>query len=456
MKKLRLLFLMLLCMVAGGAWAIDGPDLSAMTWPTPIINEDFSDATVNSSTDKHNPTITNYTALGAFNGIYCNKAGSYGIENSVFGTDNKAMFITPNGSSPIVASITNKTFGTTGAFSFKTKTSCRGYVGLYKVTDANAITHANASVYLYINNTKIQISKGSSWVDVGTYNSNTEIEVTVIYNNTTSSTNYGGDVTLAAKTAHVYVNNVCVMDGTSPKDFSIPGADIAAFRVVGALNSTTINVDDVKIYDKLPTKTENLNLAAACTDGSMYYGTYSNTSAFVVPSDLIVSEVSVIDGKLYVEDYDTNDIVPANTGVLISSDTSGEHTITLTTGGNSLLDTDNMLRATGTGITSSDMSDADANCVFYRLTMHNGTALGFYWGATDGAAFDIAANKAYLAVPTSLAKDGFGFGGDETTGINLNVNENVTNAPMYNMAGQRVGEGYKGLVIVNGKKFINK
>lgn len=48
----------------------------------------------------------------------------------------------------------------------------------------------------------------------------------------------------------------------------------------------------------------------------------------------------------------------------------------------------------------------------------------------------------------------------ETTGIsNLNVNNNDNidaNAPMYNLAGQKVGKNYKGIVIVNGKKVVRK
>ncbi len=47
-----------------------------------------------------------------------------------------------------------------------------------------------------------------------------------------------------------------------------------------------------------------------------------------------------------------------------------------------------------------------------------------------------------------------------TTGIdNLNVNANDNfdaNAPMYNLAGQKVGKNYKGVVIQNGKKMIVK
>ena len=47
-----------------------------------------------------------------------------------------------------------------------------------------------------------------------------------------------------------------------------------------------------------------------------------------------------------------------------------------------------------------------------------------------------------------------------TTGIanvDVNADENIdADAPMYNLAGQRVGKNYKGIVVVNGKKMINK
>ena len=50
------------------------------------------------------------------------------------------------------------------------------------------------------------------------------------------------------------------------------------------------------------------------------------------------------------------------------------------------------------------------------------------------------------------------FEDNSTTGItNLNVNDIFDNdAPIYNLAGQRVNKSYKGVVIVNGKKMLNK
>ena len=47
--------------------------------------------------------------------------------------------------------------------------------------------------------------------------------------------------------------------------------------------------------------------------------------------------------------------------------------------------------------------------------------------------------------------------GSETTGIQSVKSEAIDlNAPAYNLAGQKVAEGYKGVVIQNGAKRIQK
>ena len=43
---------------------------------------------------------------------------------------------------------------------------------------------------------------------------------------------------------------------------------------------------------------------------------------------------------------------------------------------------------------------------------------------------------------------------NDITGINVESNNNAQ--PIYNLSGQRVDKNYKGVVIQNGKKFINK
>lgn len=197
-----------------------------------------------------------------------------------------------------------------------------------------------------------------------------------------------------------------------------------------------------------------ITLASACTDGTNYFGTYSNESAFVVPSDLTVSAVSVSGGKLTVTDYATGDIVKAGTGVMVSSATAGDHTVLLS----SEIGTEisgNMLKGSGAGITAEEMSAE--NTTFYRLTMHNGETIGFWWGAENGAAFSLAANKAYLAVPESASAPalGFEFGGD-TTGISQHLTPNTQQQTYYDLSGRRVAQPTKGLYILNGKKVLVK
>jgi len=227
--------------------------------------------------------------------------------------------------------------------------------------------------------------------------------------------------------------------------------------LISSINSYSI----AYLYRKV---SSTLTLASACTDGVNYYGTYSNTSAFVVPSDLTVSEIKVSDGKLTVGNYSTGDVVPANTGVMVSSATAGEHSVTLSgETGTSVYGSENMLRPTGSGITAEAMATAAPGCKYYRLTMHNGTTLGYYWGAAEGAAFTLDANKAYLAVPTAVAArlTGFDMSDSETTGIGATLNdrgEMINDKPIYDLQGRRMANSQlkKGLYIVNGKKHIIK
>ena len=189
----------------------------------------------------------------------------------------------------------------------------------------------------------------------------------------------------------------------------------------------------------------------------MYYGTYSSGKAFIVPADLVVSEIKVDNGKLQLSDYTTGDVVPANTGVLIASDAAGSFTMEIATGGTSKLGSDNMLKPSGdAGITDAGMSAATSGCLYYRLTMHDGTKLGFWWGAADGAAFDLAANKAYLAVPNLSARDGLWIDDDATALTLVNNEKRTVNNELYDLQGRKVANPTKGLYIVNGHKVIIK
>jgi hypothetical protein len=205
-------------------------------------------------------------------------------------------------------------------------------------------------------------------------------------------------------------------------------------------------------YDELAT----ITLASACTNGAKYFATYSNSKAFVVPEGLTVSCVGIDEGVLKVTNYETGDVVKANTGVMVSATSAGDKTIYLTNETGTEL-SGNLLKPSGdSGISSSNMDEDDTS--FYRLTMHDGTQIGFWYGAADGAAFDLGANKAYLAVPDGSGARVLGYAfDDETTGVNeVKEVKEVNDNSWFDLQGRRVAQPTKGLYIVNGKKVVIK
>lgn len=101
----------------------------------------------------------------------------------------------------------------------------------------------------------------------------------------------------------------------------------------------------------------------------------------------------------------------------------------------------------------------DAGYKYYILGQ-SGADVGFYWQkGTGGTKVNNAAHKAFLRVPASSGAKFLSFTfGEETTGINgITASDAEQNGTaLYNLAGQRVAKGYKGLVIKNGKKYLVK
>ena len=109
-----------------------------------------------------------------------------------------------------------------------------------------------------------------------------------------------------------------------------------------------------------------------------------------------------------------------------------------------------LVRGTGAAVASAGDNSGEYNYVL----SNNGGVINFY--LANGKTVDT--NKAYLKNinPTAVsAKFFLPTGEEETDGINA-VSTAVENGVRYNLAGQRVGNDYKGIVIVNGKKVIRK
>lgn len=135
--------------------------------------------------------------------------------------------------------------------------------------------------------------------------------------------------------------------------------------------------------------------------------------------------------------------VPANTGLVLKQ-ASDKTVIEIPTCGEATEDvSENLLVATTTATNVPTGSYVLAG---------SGDDLGWYSIGANAA--NLAAGKAYLTVPSASSRLRFAW--NESTGIsNVNAAAKQSNVA-FNIAGQRVDANTKGLVIINGKKFINK
>ena len=236
--------------------------------------------------------------------------------------------------------------------------------------------------------------------------------------------------------------------------------------------SIQVNTATIKLVAATPVTPEvtsgTINFIAHDAEGYRY-ATFSSDKDVVFTDDVVVSGVSITNGKLSVSgltsvSYDVTDTekgnvkgyyVPTNTGVLVNciAETATYYfpktpqTVTLPANQLKPAPADGRAFTTETGYK------------YYKLAYDNYTAqtgLGFYWGAENAGAFIVKTGTAYLAVPASEANNAKGFAFDgETTGVenvNVAVNQNKT---IYNLNGQRVSNmSQAGLYIVNGKKVV--
>ena len=90
----------------------------------------------------------------------------------------------------------------------------------------------------------------------------------------------------------------------------------------------------------------------------------------------------------------------------------------------------------------------------YVLQDHNGE-VGFYRVEKENSVM-IGANRAYLTPSDATATAKINIEYSEATGISSIKTTTIENDVMYNLAGQKVGNDYRGIVIKNGHKFFNK
>ena len=219
-----------------------------------------------------------------------------------------------------------------------------------------------------------------------------------------------------------------------------------SFSATGAQYINTIMVTYKK---KTPAPT-----SVSVTIGETGYATlYYSSLALTVPAGVKGYTCSLAGGSFKMEEVFTEGkIIPAGTGVLLNGN-PGTYTFNVSSEAGTPV-TDNWLKGSDEKATTKDGER------YYMLSLdakNTAGSVGFYWGAANGGAFTNGAHKAYLCVKPGVAgaKTCYRFDG-QTTAIDGTRADKPTTADgaVYNLAGQRVDRSYKGVVIKNGKKYI--
>lgn len=212
-------------------------------------------------------------------------------------------------------------------------------------------------------------------------------------------------------------------------------------RLIASYASSTLNdpkygpnYSKVQLFKKVTTETLTTSAGGYATYSADYAVNYSKLglTAYTLTVDEINKTVTA---------KEFTGVVPAGGAVLVKGTTSKVYTLTpATTEGDATFATD-----LKTGATKADGTQ-------YGFTTKFGTPAF----AQVASGQDIPAKKGYIVLNgASAAKYSICFG-DEATGIQTIEAASAANAAMYNLAGQRVDKAYKGIVIVNGKKYLNK
>ena len=193
------------------------------------------------------------------------------------------------------------------------------------------------------------------------------------------------------------------------------------------------------------------------------YATYYTSDAYTMPEGVTGYTVTGNEGSALImnDTYAAGTVVPAKTALLVKGE-AGKY-YTLATESTETTPADNKLH----GSDASETTHVDGVDVkYYKLSYDtNGNNLGFYWGSENGAAFQNAAHKAYLALDgATLLSQKRGFSIIDlaqgiTTGINDAVSTDAAKVNIFDINGRRINtlRGVaKGIYIVNGQKTLVK
>lgn len=384
------------------------------TAPTATLTPNIEGATIKYSSNK--PTVA--TVDKTTGAVTIVGAGTTVITASYAGNDTYVAstasyiikIVDPNA---VVFSGENKSFANISTI------SGTGYKdGTINFVDDKDIEYSFTITDCMLNKDNLQMKATKGLVTSPKFGFTYGYTVTIEYTSDAGITLSAGDKTVTGTTSSVSL--------TTKSDIPFTIKTGSKYAVV-----TTIRV----VANSAP-ETETLKTSAGG------YATYSADYAVNYSElGLTAYTLTVDESKKTVTAKEFTGVVPAGKAVLVKGTASTAYTLTpATTEGDASFATDLQ-----TGATTADGTQ-------YGFTSKSGTPA--FAQVKSGEA--IPAKKGYIVLSgASAAKYSICFG-DEATGIQTIEVASAANAAMYNLAGQRVDKAYKGIVIVNGKKYLNK
>ena len=255
--------------------------------------------------------------------------------------------------------------------------------------------------------------------------------------------------------------NSCIetiaFESSNPQVATVTARGIIEGKSPG-IATITMTVDSTFIV-KLLAHVQNRTLQLY-TSATGYATFYSSESAYTLPNNLSAQVVTeATNGKLIyktIANSSVSDVVPKGVPVMLVSDVKQTGTFTL-------ISSESTATYIGTNLLQGSDEDTTTTGDGYHYRLAYGPSgtgwndvFGWYWGAQNGAPFQIEGHKAWLVVPrgTGTQAEGFSIDG-ETLGIDgVNLNDNLDDN-CYDLLGCRVSQPLrKGMYIRNGKKVV--
>jgi len=215
---------------------------------------------------------------------------------------------------------------------------------------------------------------------------------------------------------------------------------------------------------------ENSTFSDYCTSvkgsfniSSTGWSTFCTDDTFIMPENtmgVIVSTNNNNDLTL-INQYHAGNIVPANTPMLIKAN-AGTYDYYVTAGTGTYPTTNYLRGQLVAGTIKAEENENSTPHYYYKLSIGSEEPylgkLGFYWGADEGAPFNLTGNnRSYLVIEKSaFSAKGLLFDFDDVESCITEI-ENIGDIKneYYNLQGQKISKPISGQVyICNGKKYV--